>query len=86
MAQKREHDNAAPPSRRRPILDPADLGEMIRARRERLGIAQLELAAMAGMDPGNLSKIERGGRRAHLDTYLKLCCMLGIDLVAEARS
>lgn len=86
MAQTREDDDAARPLRRHSILDPVDLGGMIRDRRERLGIAQIELAAMAGMDPGNLSKIERGGRRAHLDTYLKLCRMLGIDLVAEARS
>lgn len=34
---------------------------------------------------GNLSKIERGSRRSHLDTYLKLCVVLGIDVFAEAR-
>ena len=72
--------------RRRQLLNASDLGEMIRSRRERLGIAQLELASMAGIDPGNLSKIESGSRRSHLDTYLKLCGHLGIDLFAEARS
>ncbi len=58
---------------------------MIRSRREQLGIAQLELASMAGIDPGKLSKIERGTRRSPLDTYLKLCGILGIDLFAETR-
>jgi len=78
-------DDPDPPHRRQ-ILTAQDLGGMIRSRRERLGIAQLELASMAGIDPGNLSKIERGSRSSHLDTYLKLCGILGIDLFAEARS
>jgi ribosome-binding protein aMBF1 (putative translation factor) len=85
MAHGRGHDDELDLLRRRQLLDASDLGEMIRSRRERLGIAQLELASMAGIDPGNLSKIERGSRSSHLDTYLKLCGMLGIDLFAEAR-
>ena len=64
----------------------AELGALIRLHREHLGIAQLELASMAGIDAGNLSKIERGSRSSHLDTYLKLCSLLGIDLWAEVRS
>ncbi len=85
MAHRRIHDDEQDVPRRRQLLDASDLGEMIRSRREQLGIAQLELASMAGIDPGNLSKIERGNRRSHLDTYLKLCGILGIDLFAEAR-
>ena len=85
MVQRRRHDDEPGVVRRRQLLDASDLGEMIRLRRERLGIAQLELASMAGIDPGNLSKIERGSRRSHLDTYLKLCGIIGIDLFAEVR-
>ncbi|PKP62734.1 MAG: XRE family transcriptional regulator [Alphaproteobacteria bacterium HGW-Alphaproteobacteria-8] len=85
MAHKRRHDDELDMPRRRQLLEASDLGEIIRTRRERLGIAQLELASMAGIDPGNLSKIERGSRRSHLDTYLKLCGILGIDLFAEVR-
>jgi DNA-binding XRE family transcriptional regulator len=85
MADKRRQDDELDMPRRRQLLDASDLGEIIRMHRERLGIAQLELAAMAGIDPGNLSKIERGSRRSHLDTYLKLCAILGIDLFAEVR-
>ena len=86
MAHRSRYDDEMVMPRRRQLRDASDLGEMIRSRRERLGIAQLELASMAGIDPGNLSKIERGSRRSHLDTYLKLCGILGIDLFAEARS
>lgn len=72
--------------RRRQLLDASDLGDVIRSHRERMGIAQHELASMAGIDAGNLSKIERGSRRSHFDTYLMLCAILGIDLFAEPRA
>jgi transcriptional regulator with XRE-family HTH domain len=72
MADKRRQDDELDMPRRRQLLDASDLGEIIRMHRERLGIAQL-------------SKIERGSRRSHLDTYLKLCAILGIDLFAEVR-
>ncbi|WP_323042531.1 helix-turn-helix transcriptional regulator [Gemmobacter sp.] len=85
MAYKPSHDDEPDIPRRRQLLDASDLGKMIRLHRERLGIAQLELASMAGIDPGNLSKIERGSRRSHLDTYLRLCGILGIDIFAEVR-
>ena len=86
MTNNRRPDNDLDLLHRQQILEASYLGETIRARRERLGIAQLELASMAGIDPGNLSKIERGSRRSHLDTYLKLCGILGIDLFAEVRA
>lgn len=80
-------DNAAGQEmHRRQLLDASDLGDVIRSHRERMGIAQHELASMAGIDAGNLSKIERGTRRSHLDTYLRLCAILGIDLFAEPRA
>ncbi|HRK67044.1 MAG TPA: helix-turn-helix domain-containing protein [Hyphomonas sp.] len=63
-----------------------ELGTLIRTRRETLGIRQGDLASIAGVDQGNLSKIERGTAKATLDTYLRLCSALGIDLVAEPRA
>ncbi len=63
-----------------------ELGTLIRRRRETLGIRQGDLASIAGVDQGNLSKIERGTAKATLDTYLRLCSALGIDLVAEPRA
>ncbi len=85
MAGRQDHDDAQDMLRRQ-LLNASDLGEVIRSHRERLGIAQHELASMAGIDAGNLSKIERGSRRSHLDTYLRLCAILGIDLFAEPRT
>jgi transcriptional regulator with XRE-family HTH domain len=63
-----------------------DLGRFIRSRREALGILQGDLASSAGIYPANLSKIERGTATATLDTYLRLCKALGIDLLAEPRA
>lgn len=63
-----------------------ELGNLIRSRREQLGIRQGDLAIITGVDQGNLSKIERGTAKATLDTYLRLCSALGIDLVAEPRA
>ena len=85
MRHKHSDDDDPVAPRRQQLLEATDLGKMIRLHRERLGIAQLELASMAGIDAGNLSKIERGSRRSHLDTYLRLCGILGIDIFAEVR-
>jgi len=68
------------------ILDATDIGALIRNRREALKIKQGDLASIAGIDQGNLSKIERGSAKATLDTYLRLCNALGIDLLAEPRA
>jgi predicted transcriptional regulator len=68
------------------ILDATDIGALIRSRREALKIKQGDLASIAGIDQGNLSKIERGSAKATLDTYLRLCNALGIDLLAEPRA
>lgn len=65
------------------ILDPTDIGALIRSRREELKIKQGDLASITGIDQGNLSKIERGSAKAMLDSYLRLCNALGIDLLAE---
>jgi transcriptional regulator with XRE-family HTH domain len=68
------------------VLDPKDLGTFLRQRRESLEILQSDLASIAGIDQGNLSKIERGTAKATLETYLRLCKALGVDLIAEPRA
>lgn len=68
------------------IQSAQDLGSLIRSRREKLEIKQGDLASIAGVDQGNLSKIERGTVTATLDTYLRLCTALGIELLAEPRA
>lgn len=62
-----------------------DLGRIIRQRRKELKLAQGDLARFADVDQSNLSKIERGEAKATLETYLRLCKAVGIDLHAEPR-
>lgn len=68
------------------VTDPKELGAFLRQRREALDIRQGDLASIAGIDQGNLSKIERGTAKATLETYLRLCKALGIELIAEPRA
>ncbi|NJN35701.1 MAG: helix-turn-helix transcriptional regulator [Nitrospiraceae bacterium] len=68
------------------VTDPKDLGTFLRQRRETLEILQGDLASIAGIDQGNLSKIERGTAKATLETYLRLCKALGVELIAEPRA
>lgn len=68
------------------ITTPNDLGKLIRERREAIALKQGDLASIAGVDQGNLSKIERGNTSATLETYLRLCAALGIDILAEQRT
>ncbi|WP_090847202.1 hypothetical protein [Paracoccus alkenifer] len=58
---------------------------MIRWHRGRIGTAQFKLALIAGIGSRNLSKIEGESRRSHLDTYFRLCRILGIDTFSEVR-
>jgi transcriptional regulator with XRE-family HTH domain len=68
------------------IYTATELGGLIRNRRESLDIRQGDLASIAGIDQGNLSKLERGNATATLETYLRLCRALGIDILAEPRT
>jgi HTH-type transcriptional regulator / antitoxin HipB len=68
------------------VMSATELGIFLRTRRETLSIMQGDLASLAGVDQGNLSKIERGTAKATLDTYLRLCRALGVDLIAEPRA
>lgn len=67
------------------IKTPSELGQLLRARRIETGISQSMMASLTGVDQGNLSKIERGAAKATLETYLRICAALGVDLVAIAR-
>lgn len=63
----------------------AELGQVVRDRRNAVGMTQEDLASLTGIPQANLSKIERGASTARFDTYLRLCQALGIDLHAEGR-
>lgn len=63
----------------------AELGRVVRDRRNSVGMTQEDLASLTGIPQANLSKIEHGAATAKFDTYLRLCQALGIDLLAEGR-
>lgn len=68
------------------ITAEAELGRVIRDRRNAVAMTQEDLASITGIPQANLSKVGRGVSTAKFDTYLRLCQALGIDLLAEARS
>ncbi|ESQ75031.1 helix-turn-helix domain-containing protein [Asticcacaulis sp. AC402] len=74
------------PSLHNPIQSDAAIGQVIRERRKAIGMSQDTLSSLSGIAQPNLSKIERGKAGAKLDTYLKLCALIGIDLFAVPRS
>ena len=53
--------------------------ENIREYRKAQKITLDEVAEATGLDPGNLSKIERGIRKARADTICKLCSAFGVQ-------
>ena len=54
-------------------------GELLKAQRNRRGMTLLELSAASGIDNGNLSRIERGVRKApKLPQLLKILQALGL--------
>lgn len=61
------------------------IGQIIRERRKRLGIAQDDLCEMAAISQHTLSAIENGTANPTLDTLLKLFEILGIDLEPTVR-
>lgn len=63
----------------------SDLCGIIRDRRKALSITQGELSEFSGIDQSNISRIEAGVAGATLDTFLRLCQPLGIDLLAGLR-
>ncbi len=74
------------PNEPMPIQSVSDLGQAILARRKALKMTQDELSSLSGITQANLSIIERGASRGRLETYLKICSLIGIDLFMVSRS
>lgn len=62
------------------ILDPLDLGKMIRFHRKKGGLTQHELAQMAGLGKTVIFDIEKGKHTVQFDTILKVLSILNIKL------
>ncbi len=74
--------NAVEPT---PIRTVDTLGRAIAARRKTLRMSQDELSSLSGITQANLSNIERGTAGGRLETYLRICSLIGIDLFAVSR-
>lgn len=55
------------------------MGERLKAARLELGVSQMDLAHLAGMNVANYGKIERGIGNPTLDTLVRLSGVMGID-------
>ncbi len=62
------------------------LGQVIAKRRKALGMTQKELSSITGIAQSNVSKLESGASFGRLETYLKICTLVGVDLFAAPHS
>lgn len=60
------------------------LAARLRAARVAAGMSQTLAAVAAGIDPGSLSRLERGQTRPSLDVLYRLACVLDLDDLAAA--
>ena len=63
----------------------ADIADKVSARRVEKNLSQRELAELCGTTQSAIARLERGGRRPHIDTLLRIAealeCELIVDLV-----
>ena len=60
-------------------MDMTIVGGRIRAARTAKGWTQEELAEKAGISPTHVSVIERAGNSVKLETFVSICCALGVS-------
>ena len=67
------------------MRDAEDLGEIIKARRNELGLTQVQLAQACKCSPRFIGELERGVAGGNIKQVIHVCQMLGIDLFARIR-
>ncbi|WP_172329475.1 helix-turn-helix transcriptional regulator [Mangrovicoccus sp. HB161399] len=67
------------------LRDPAELGHALRRQRRLLGLTQHQLAARAGVDPKQISRIETAAHEPKLSTLLAVVAALELDLAIQPR-
>jgi transcriptional regulator with XRE-family HTH domain len=60
----------------------ANVALILRQERERKGLSMTRVAEMAGLSQGMISLVEHEERNPSLDTLLRICCAIEIDLSA----
>jgi transcriptional regulator with XRE-family HTH domain len=60
----------------------ANVALILRQERERKGLSMTRVAEMSGLSQGMISLVEHEERNPSLDTLLRICCAMEIDLSA----
>lgn len=58
-------------------------GKVIQARRNSTSVSQADLAEIAGISPRTLRDIEKGTANPELETLLRVCDVLGMEIKIE---
>ena len=61
----------------------ATIGSIIQSRRKARKIVQEQLADIAGISPRTLRDIEKGIANPELETLMKICSVLGMEIKIE---
>lgn len=64
-------------------LTPAFLGQVVKARRTQSELRQEDAAALCGVAKQTYMQVEHGHPNAQLETVLKICSALGIELMVK---
>jgi transcriptional regulator with XRE-family HTH domain len=59
------------------------IGDALQSRRKSLRIAQEQLTDIAGISPRTLRDIEKGVANPELETLVKICSVLGMEIKIE---
>ena len=59
------------------------IGDVLQSRRKARKIAQEQLADIAGISPRTLRDIEKGIANPELETLMKICNVLGMEIKIE---
>jgi y4mF family transcriptional regulator len=74
-----------PPSKENPISSVADLGAVVRAAREGMGLTQQQFADLAGVGRRFVSELENGKATSEFGLVLQVCRAAGVDVFARKR-
>jgi HTH-type transcriptional regulator/antitoxin HipB len=61
------------------------IGAAIRTRRKRLGMTQLDLAEIAGLQRQTISRVEAGNGAVTIATVARIAAVVGLDLMVMPR-
>ncbi len=62
-----------------------NIGSAIRTRRKRLGMTQLDLAEIAGLQRQTISRVEAGNGTVTIATVARIAAVVGLDLMVMPR-